>query len=211
MNSLAQKNTRRGRPPKVNHDNHDTRAALIRSGVELLTEHGFFASGIDKILKKIGVPKGSFYHYFSSKEDFGREVIENYASYFAKKLDTHLLNVELDPIQRIGSFVEDAKAGIQKHHYKRGCLVGNLEQEVDVLPDGYRQLLTDIFIDWQHRIEVCLREAQQQQLLSTNANCALLAEFFWVGWEGAVSRARLTQSAQPLENFLNQYLAGLPR
>ncbi|MBU2878847.1 MULTISPECIES: acrylate utilization transcriptional regulator AcuR [Aliiglaciecola] len=202
---------KRGRPPKVARENQDTRAELIRSGVELLTEQGFFASGIDKILKKVGVPKGSFYHYFASKEVFGRAVIESYASYFAKKLDSHLLNSDIDPIQRISNFVEDAKSGMQKHQYKRGCLVGNLGQEVDVLPESYRQLLLNIFTDWQARIEACLLEAQQQKLISAKANCQLQAEFFWVGWEGAVSRARLVQDAEPLNNFLSQFIAGLPR
>ncbi|GAB2687015.1 TetR/AcrR family transcriptional regulator [Aliiglaciecola aliphaticivorans] len=192
-------------------ENQDTRAELIRSGLELLTEQGFFASGIDKILKKVGVPKGSFYHYFASKEAFGRAVIENYASYFANKLDSHLLNTNFDPIQRICHFVEDAKSGMRKHQFKRGCLVGNLGQEVDVLPESYRQLLLDIFIDWQGRIEACLLEAQQQNLIAKKANCQRLAEFFWVGWEGAVSRARLSQDARPLDNFLLQFIDGLPR
>ncbi|MEP4890214.1 MAG: TetR/AcrR family transcriptional regulator [Aliiglaciecola sp.] len=211
MNTTKLQTPRRGRPPKVARDNHDTRAELIRSGLELLTEQGFFASGIDKILKKVGVPKGSFYHYFASKEAFGRAVIESYASYFANKLDVHLLNTDFDPIQRICHFVADAKGGMQKHQFKRGCLVGNLGQEVDVLPESFRGLLLDIFMDWQARIEACLREAQQQKLIAKDANCALLAEFFWLGWEGAVSRARLVQDAQPLDNFLSQFIDGLPR
>ncbi|WP_352298521.1 TetR/AcrR family transcriptional regulator, partial [Pseudoalteromonas sp. 20-MNA-CIBAN-0454] len=62
---------RRGRPPKISRDNPDTRAELIRSGLEQLTEQGFASSGIEPILKKVGVPKGSFYHYFASKEAFG--------------------------------------------------------------------------------------------------------------------------------------------
>ncbi|MFA3791549.1 TetR/AcrR family transcriptional regulator [Aliiglaciecola sp. SL4] len=211
MNTIKLQKPRRGRPPKVARDNQDTRAELIRSGLELLTEQGFFASGIDKILKKVGVPKGSFYHYFASKEAFGRAVIESYASYFANKLDAHLLNTDFEPIQRICHFVADAKAGMQKHQFKRGCLVGNLGQEVDVLPESYRGLLLEIFMAWQARIEACLREAQQHKLISQSANCALLAEFFWLGWEGAVSRARLVQDAQPLDHFLSQFIEGLPR
>ncbi|MGM0537448.1 MAG: TetR/AcrR family transcriptional regulator, partial [Pseudomonadota bacterium] len=59
---------RRGRPPRVTRDDPDTRASLIRSGLEVLTEQGFTASGIDGILRRVGVPKGSFYYYFDSKE-----------------------------------------------------------------------------------------------------------------------------------------------
>ena len=83
---------RRGRPPKHPHHHVDTRAALIRSGTEVLTEQGFANAGIDGILKRVSVPKGSFYYYFSSKEAFGYAVLEHYGAYFAKKLDRHLLN-----------------------------------------------------------------------------------------------------------------------
>jgi TetR/AcrR family transcriptional repressor of nem operon len=56
---------RRGRPPKIARENQDTKAELIRSGLEQLTKNGFASSGIDQILKKVAVPKGSFYHYFA--------------------------------------------------------------------------------------------------------------------------------------------------
>jgi len=202
---------RRGRPPKISRDNHDTKAELIRSGLEQLTESGFASSGIDQILKKVGVPKGSFYHYFASKEAFGLAVVESYANYFAKKLDKYLLDESYPALQRIGNFVENAKFGISRHHFKRGCLVGNLGQEADLLPESFRQVLIDIFLSWQQRVATCLQAAQTSGDLATTADCDLLAECFWVGWEGAVSRARLVQSSEPLDNYFNNFIAGLPK
>ena len=202
---------RRGRPPKVSRENHDTKAELIRSGLEQLTEHGFASSGIDQILKKVGVPQGSFYHYFANKETFGQAVIESYARYFANKLDTCLLDDSFPPLTRISNFVEDAKLGMSRHQFKRGCLVGNLGQEVDLLPKSFRQQLIDIFLCWQHRLANCLKIAQEQGNISNTANCDLLAEHFWIGWEGAVSRAKLVQDTKPLDNYLNQFITGLPR
>ncbi|TDT41359.1 TetR family transcriptional regulator [Halospina denitrificans] len=202
---------RRGRPPKVPRDDIDTRAALIRSGTEVLTEQGFAVSGIDGILKRVGVPKGSFYYYFSSKEAFGYAILEHYANYFAKKLDSHLLNDSLPPLQRISAFVADAKEGMQRHSFQRGCLVGNLGQEANVLPQGYRAWLQETLKDWQQRMAYCLREAQQMGELSQSADCDRLAEAFWIGWEGAVMRARLEATARPLDTFVETFLDGLPR
>lgn len=128
---------RRGRPPKASAGNRDTKAELIRSGLEHLTEFGFVASGIDKILKNVGVPKGSFYFYFSSKEAFGHAVLENYAKYFENKLDACLLDTAYSPLQRLSNFADDAKLGMARHDFKRGCLVGNLGQEVDLLPECF--------------------------------------------------------------------------
>ena len=88
---------RRGRPPKQREDLVDTRELLLRAGLEVLTEKGFSATGIDEILGRVGVPKGSFYHYFASKEAFGLSLIERYGKFFARKLDRHLLNSDLPP------------------------------------------------------------------------------------------------------------------
>lgn len=199
---------RRGRPPKSTPD-RDTKAELIRSGLAHLTEFGFSASGIDKILKKVGVPKGSFYFYFSSKELFGHAVLESYAKYFAKKLDISLLDATVSPLQRLANFVEDAKAGITRFEFKRGCLVGNLGQEVDSLPESFREVLITIFGDWQTRVAACLKEAQVQGEIPQYADCDYLAEVFWTGWEGAVSRAKLEQSVRPLDNYLSFFVKGL--
>jgi len=209
MNDIKPK-ARRGRPPKIASENRDTRAELIRSGLAQLTETGFSSSGIDQILKKVGVPKGSFYHYFASKEAFGLEVLEHYASYFANKLDRYLLDESQPALQRMANFVNNAKSGITRFEFKRGCLVGNLGQEADQLPESFRPQLIAIFLSWQQRVETCLQVAQSDGELSAEADCALLAECFWVGWEGAVSRARLVQSEQPLNNYFNHFIAGLP-
>lgn len=207
----TQPTKRRGRPPKVPRDDINTRTVLIRSGTEVLTEQGFTASGIDGILKRVGVPKGSFYYYFSSKEAFGHAIMEHYATYFANKLDRHLLNDTHPPLQRINAFVADAKEGMQRHAFQRGCLVGNLGQEVNGLPQGYRAWLQTTLNDWQDRVAACLREAQQVGQLSPSADCDRLAEAFWIGWEGAVMRARLEASCRPLDTFVVTFLEGLPR
>src|SRR5262245_32447287 len=106
---------RRGRPSSTPRANPDTKNALIRSGTALLTEQGFMSTGLETLLAQEKVPKGSFYYYFESKEAFGYAVLENYASYFAKRLDRHFLNEALTPMERIVAFVEDAKRGMAKY------------------------------------------------------------------------------------------------
>jgi TetR/AcrR family transcriptional repressor of nem operon len=202
---------RPGRPPKVDRENVETRDALIRCGTEVLTEQGFMATGIDYILKQVGVPKGSFYHYFPSKEAFGYAVLDHYADYFAQRLDRWLLDESLTPLERLVGFVQSAKAGMARHDYRRGCLVGNMGQEVSVLPDGFRDALEGIFRDWQKRLSECFRAAQASGELGRHADCDELAAFFWIGWEGAVLRARLVASNAPLNTFITGFLRGLPQ
>ncbi|WP_298602133.1 acrylate utilization transcriptional regulator AcuR [Zoogloea sp.] len=201
---------RRGRPPKQREALGDTRELLLRAGLEVLTEKGFSATGIDEILGRAGVPKGSFYHYFASKEAFGLGLIERYGEFFARKLDRHLDNRSLPPLARLHAFVDDAKAGMARLGYRRGCLIGNLGQEMGSLPESFRARLQETFEDWQARFSACLKEAQEAGEIARSADTDQLAAFFWIGWEGAVLRAKLEQSARPLEVFAAFYFAGLP-
>ncbi|MNO47149.1 Transcriptional regulator AcuR [compost metagenome] len=200
-----------GRPPKIPRAHHDTREALIHCGTEILTEQGFSATGIDTVLKRVGVPKGSFYHYFASKDAFGKALLDHYARYFARKLDRWFLDTSLSPLQRLHGFVDDARQGMARHDFRRGCLVGNLGQEITVLPPGYRELIEAIFSNWQQRLSQCLREGQVQGEVASTADCDELAAFFWIGWEGAVLRARLVRSDAPLRVFATGFMRSLAR
>lgn len=102
----------------------------------LLTEQGFASTGIDTVLRRIGVPKGSFYNYFPSKEHFGREVMAAYAAYFLHKLDRWFGCEDLAPLERLSAFIADAKLGLRRHGFTRGCLVGNLGEEIATCRTG---------------------------------------------------------------------------
>ena len=213
MESLTQpvnRVRRRGRPPKNRQSTAETRDLLLRAGLEVLTKKGFATAGIDGILRQAGVPKGSFYHYFKNKEDFGLALIDYYGRFFAHKIDQHLLAPELSPLDRIRGFIDDAAEGMARYEFRRGCLIGNLGQEMAALPESFRSKLQETFEDWQARFADCLEEAKRHGELSASADSAQLASFFWIGWEGAVLRAKLEQTTTPLTVFAQYYFAGLP-
>lgn len=205
MSGLPSK-PRRGRPKKQSSDTFDTRESLLRAGMQILTETGFMNSGIDPILKSVGVPKGSFYHYFSSKEAFGIAVLERYSRYFENKLDKFLLDDAFTPLERLRNFAQDAENGIIRHDFKRGCLVGNLEQESILLSDIFRQRLQETYLSWQNRVADCLAEGQKQKEVTSEQTAEDMSQIFWIGWEGAVHRARLVKSTQPLSAFLDFFI-----
>ena len=200
---------RRGRPPKRPEHSLETRELLLRAGLEVLTEKGFSSTGIDEILKRVGVPKGSFYHYFDSKEAFGAALIERFARYFAYKLERHFGDSSKQPLARLWAFVEDARTGMARHEFRRGCLIGNLGQEMAALPESYRASLIAVFHDWESRLARCLEAAQHRGEIPASVDCEQAAAFFWIGWEGAVLRAKLERSAKPLDVFALGFFAGL--
>lgn len=209
MTTAAPIPRKRGRPRKDPSLPDSARSQLLRTGVAILTEKGFSAVGMEEILSAASVPKGSFYHYFNSKDDFGLALIDAYADYFARKLDHWFEASDRPPLQRLADFIADARAGMARHDFRRGCLVGNLGQEMGVLPEQFRQRISAVFTDWEARTARCLRMAQEAGQIPQAADCGQLAAFFWIGWEGAVLRAKLERSADALDTFADGFFKQL--
>ncbi|TAK46783.1 MAG: TetR family transcriptional regulator [Xanthobacteraceae bacterium] len=201
----SQPQRKRGRPPKDQTAVDATRTHLVRAGVAILTEKGFSAVGLDEILSSVGIPKGSFYYYFDSKTAFGLTLVDAYADFFARKLDRWFEQETRPPLQRLRDFVADAREGMRRHEFRRGCLVGNLGQEMGALPEVFRDRLASVFRDWEARTAKCLRAAQAAGEIADNLDCDRLASFFWIGWEGAVLRAKLERSPVALDEFADGY------
>lgn len=201
-----------GRPRKGSEKNYlDTRQELIKAGLAALTEKGYSYTGLEEILQAAQVPKGSFYHYFGSKEAFGEALINAYNAYFVNKLERCFHDEGKSPIERLLAFVNDAQSGMQKFAYRRGCLVGNLGQEMAALPSGFRTLLQNALLDWEAKTVQLLQEAIAAKEVLPHLDCEAMAHFFWVGWEGAVLRAKLDQSAEPLTLFANTFVSLIKR
>jgi len=199
----------RGRPRKTESAYADTRNDLIRSGLELLTLNGFLSTGVDAIVKNANVPKGSFYYYFKSKEEYAQTVLNAYDSFFEHKLKKYLHMSSCAPMTRMDNFIHDACEGIKKYNFTRGCLVGNMMQESPGLPPSFIKQLQDILENWQALVAACLSEALSSGEITSGMNEKQLAAIFWSGWEGAVMRAKLYCSTQPVLDFWDYFRASV--
>lgn len=186
-------------------DRMNTREALIRCGIELLTEQGFRTTSIEEVLNRVGVPKGSFYHFFKSKEDFGTAVIENYVGYYTKKMGGIFRNADRSPLNRLRDFIDVSKEGMVRFHFRRGCLVGNMGQELANVSDTFRTQLETVLQSWEDMLTECLEDAIRTGEISLNSDPRALSCFFWMGWEGAILRSKLTRSAEPIDHFCSLF------
>lgn len=189
----------------------DTRRRLVRRGMELLSEQGLEATGIDHILADQKIPKGSFYHYFPSKQAYVESVIDAYAAYFDQRFNRLLDGPDGTPLQRLGTYLDDCCTGMARHGWRRGCLVGNLAQEVGAHNEALRLRLEAVLVSWQSRIAGCLKAAVAAGEIDADIDIDGLAQFFWIGWEGALMRAKLSRNGTPLDCFVVQFFALLPR
>jgi TetR/AcrR family transcriptional repressor of nem operon len=181
----------------------DTRADLIAAGMHLLASQGYNATGIDAVLKQAGIPKGSFYHFFGSKEEFGLAVIEEFAGRFLARLDAFLADESATPLNRLRIFLERGLAQLAEHQCTVGCLIGDLGQELAARNERLRERLDEILRSWRTRLAACIREAQQAGELPPSYDPHVIAGFILSGWEGAVLSAKVMKSPQPVQDFLD--------
>lgn len=181
----------------------DTRSELIATGMQLIASQGYNATGIDAVLKRAKVPKGSFYHFFGSKEEFGLAVIEEFANRFLARVDVSLADETASPLNRLRSFLERGEAQLAQHQCTVGCLIGDLGQELAANNERLRGRLDEILFSWRERFAVCIREAQQIGEIPASYDPLVIAGFILSGWEGAVLSAKVMKSPQPVRDFLN--------
>tara|TARA_R100001143_G_scaffold727_5_gene1941 strand:+ start:17436 stop:18062 length:627 start_codon:yes stop_codon:yes gene_type:complete len=181
----------------------ETKKLLIQVGTEVLGSHGFNPTGLNTVLKTAGVPKGSFYYYFASKEDFGLAVIDEFALDYAEKIDAFLSNENVQPLQRIRDYLENGLDTIREGKCKRGCLIGTLGQELSSQNETFRLRLDQVFEGWKQQFIVCLQAAIDCGELPRNTNTEQFAEFLLSGWQGAVLSAKMHSSTAPLQAFID--------
>ncbi|HSC68261.1 MAG TPA: TetR family transcriptional regulator C-terminal domain-containing protein [Cellvibrio sp.] len=188
---------------------NNTKDKLIDAAVGLFAVKGFNSTGIAEILNQVKVPKGSFYHYFKSKDDLGLAVIDHYGHLLREGLETALATPPGSPLTRLRRYFDDVLAYFGEHFGRCNCLLGNLGQELAVQSDAMREAIYRHYEGVERLIAACLGEAQAAGELSPEADTDLLARQFFAAWEGCLIRAKLQQSTQPLEELLELYFGQL--
>ena len=183
----------------------DTKSVLLDQGVRLLLEHGYHSTGIQDVLEAANVPKGSFYHHFRSKEDFGLQAVKQYADSSYQSLDTRLSYERYPPIERLRRFFADIFADWSCRSCREGCLLGNLGQELADVNESFRLCIAGTMEQWTARIAMCLSEAQRRDELASDMDVRALSNVLVDGFEGAALRMKLVKNPAPLEGFLSFY------
>ncbi len=183
---------------------HATKERLLEEGMAMLLERGYNDLGIQAILDRTGVPKGSFYHHFLSKEEMALQAVDRYVSLGHELLEVTLAPDGRPPLHRIRGFFERMRELYASQGYM-GCLLGALGQELSGANDVFRVRIEECVASIAGRIAVCLEEARQLGDLPTAMDCRGYADALVNAWEGAALRSRLLRSADPLDAFLDFY------
>lgn len=185
-----------------------TREKLLDQGVALFTERGFHGVGLQEILKRVGVPKGSFYNYFASKEEFGAAAIGHYIEPFITLLEAWLQRPELDALAALDGYFGELTLELQRLNFSGGCLLGNLIGEVGDTSETCRLALGGAWHRYRDKLREGLERGQREGLFRSDLASEEMADLLSDAWQGALLRMKVEQSTVPLERCRRSLLRG---
>jgi TetR/AcrR family transcriptional regulator, transcriptional repressor for nem operon len=176
----------------------NVREQIVDAGLDQFHRAGFNGSSVDDITRAAGVPKGSFYNHFDSKEDLAVDVIERYAQ---SAPDDELRDRGRPAIKRLRAHFARLAADFIESGYTRGCLLGNLTAEMADHSAAIRAKLDAMFSDWTDLITSVIREGQDAGEITTSVKAQQLAGFLLSAWQGTLIRIRSTKNRGLLREF----------
>ena len=186
----------------------DKRSTILDAGAELMLRQGYHGTGIQEIVDAAGVPKGSFYNYFKSKEDFALAAMEFTSRDHIAGFEAALTTDSPSPRQRMmDSYAAMAAIYEESRSYTAGCFVGNLCQELADTNAAVAEKAEYLFRIYTTALARCIRSAQGAGEVSKDADPDRLAEAIFNSWEGAILRMKSSRSIQPLNAFLDMLAA----
>lgn len=186
---------------KVTKDS--TRSALLHAGARIIREKGYNHAGLQEILQISGVPKGSFYHFFASKEEFGLAIIASDTEAHNQEMERYFGDLSLSPLQRLRRYFEAKCEGFESLRCREGCLLGNLGQELADQNETFRLRIEAFFANWRSQLAVHLAEAQLAGEIPTHLEPNRLADFLVNSWEGALMQMKVRKDSTPLHIFMD--------
>jgi TetR/AcrR family transcriptional repressor of nem operon len=172
---------------------------------------GFNGCGVQEIADAATIPKGSFYSYFKTKEQFAVAAIEAYWENLERRFGAVLVDTALSPIVRISRFFKMLSDDKARSNFAFGCLIGNLSLEISNGSPLVRAMLADIYERWETLLVVCLHEAQVKGEIGPTRDLRDLASALIECWEGAAMRAKVEQKRRPYRRFEQAVLPNLLR
>jgi TetR/AcrR family transcriptional repressor of nem operon len=181
----------------------NTRDHLLQVGLRRIRSTGYAATGVKEILDDADVPKGSFYHHFTSKEAFAKEVLELYVRGENERVRKVFGDGKTAPLKRLRRYFDEMISVYGPTAKTSGCLLGNLSLEMADHSDSIQSVLHQSFSSWQTGIAGILQEAIDRGDLAKSSKPQELASFLLSSYEGALLRSKADRSGKPLETFLN--------
>ncbi len=164
----------------------------------MFTEHGYHGVGLQDILTSVGVPKGSFYNYFASKEEFGAASIHHYIEPFIQRLDAWLKHPELTAPAALEGYFDELVTELERRQFSGGCLLGNLIGEIGDTSETCHLALSNALHRYRDKLTEGIERGQREGHFRLDKPAEAMADFLSDAWQGALLRMKIEQSTAPL-------------
>jgi TetR/AcrR family transcriptional repressor of nem operon len=181
----------------------DIRQHILDTARPMILGKGFTAVGLNEVLSAAAVPKGSFYHYFKSKEHFGETLLDSYFTEYQAQMDDLLSADGLNAAQRLMSYWTQWLNSQCGDNQDGKCLAVKLSAEVADISDAMRIALqrgTNQIIE---SLANCIREGLADGSLDNQLDPHPLAQTLYELWLGATLLTKLRRDRSALEGAMN--------
>jgi TetR/AcrR family transcriptional repressor of nem operon len=187
----------------------NVREKIVDAGLKALHEHGYHATGVQDITNAAGVPKGSFYNHFDSKEALGAEIVDRYG--FGGTGSEELADKSVPALDRIRRYFDTRSQMCAARNFVNGCLIGNMTAELSDSSPMISERLSAVYASWTRDLAGAISDAQADGSMSAALSAEELAIFLLDAWEGAMLRSRVEKHPRSLDVFLRVGLTQILR
>lgn len=177
----------------------DTRERILAAAIEAIALKSFNGCGLSEILQAAGVPKGSFYHYFRSKEDLGIAVVERARDEAAEVVDPIVGDRRRPALERMRGIFAAYRDEIAQGGLMHGCVIGKMALEAADLSEPVRAAVKQAYDQWGSILARLIREAQAENAVDVRLDPEQTANLLVNLWEGTLIRARIDRSLAPVD------------
>lgn len=183
----------------------DKRDLILAKGAEVMTRRGYHGAGVQEIVQAAGVPKGSFYHYFASKEEFALQALQQVYGPRLQRYAQALENPALSPRARIvGYYGELVEHFARQEKLEYHCFIGSLSFEMAELSPTLGAEIDAILQRSADILQACLEQAQRAGELAADEDFRSLASFITSAWQGALTRLKVANNTRALADFMQR-------
>ena len=189
--------------PATAHFSNPTRDHLLVVGQRLMASKGYSAVGLTEILSAAGVPKGSFYHYFGSKDAFGKALLESYFEAYLAEIDRTLAKPGLTMARRLMNYFANWQESQSFLDCQGKCLAVKLGAEVADLSEPLRSAMRCGTASIVARLAAAIEAGVAEKSLSIDATSERVAQSLYQLWLGASVMVKIVRSLQPFESAMS--------
>ncbi|MBO0608460.1 TetR/AcrR family transcriptional regulator [Myceligenerans salitolerans] len=180
----------------------DTRQKILDAAQAVIAHKGWAVVGINEVLGVAGVPKGSFYHWFSSKDAFGEAMMQSYFTEYLAEMDEIFARPKVSAAARLMAYWENWRATQGLEDCRGKCLAVKLGAEVADLSEPMRLALKDGTTAIIGRVERMIVAGTADGSLSVVGDAHVVAQTLYDLWLGASVLAKIHRDPAPMDGAL---------